>query len=104
MITGLALDYDTTHETLMDYENPDEFSDAVKKAKLKVEMSYEKRNIKRGNAGEILALKKSGWKDKTELAGIVTTFDVVGYIKEVVKRNARLRAEQAEEFESRAEE
>jgi hypothetical protein len=66
-ITGLALALDTSRETLMDYEHRDEFSDAVKRAKLKVENAYEKRNIKRGNGGDIFALKQFGWKDRREV-------------------------------------
>lgn len=65
-ITGLALALDTTRDTLMDYEGKDGFSDAIKKAKLKIEHAYELRNIKRGNAGDIFALKNFGWKDKIE--------------------------------------
>lgn len=68
-ITGLALALDTTRETLCDYEEKDEFSDTVKKAKLKVENSYEKRLIKRGNGGDIFALKNFGWVDRKELTG-----------------------------------
>lgn len=66
-ITGLALALDTTRETLMDYEERDEFSDAVKRAKLRVEMSYEKSLRKRGGAGDIFGLKNFGWKDKQEI-------------------------------------
>lgn len=65
-LTGLALALDTTRETLLDYEKRDEFSDTVKKAKLKIENAYEKRLIGRGNGGDIFALKQFGWKDKTE--------------------------------------
>jgi len=65
-ITGLALALDTSRETLMNYEEKDEFFDAVKKAKLKIEHSYEKRLIKRGAAGDIFGLKNFGWKDKQE--------------------------------------
>jgi hypothetical protein len=81
-ITGLALALDTTRETLMDYENRDEFSDTIKKAKLRIEQAYEFRNIKRGNAGDIFALKQIGWKDKTEITGAVAHahFDVLGFI------------------------
>lgn len=65
-ITGLALALDTTRDTLMDYEVKEEFSYTIKKAKLEIEHAYELRNIKRGNAGDIFALKNFGWKDKTE--------------------------------------
>ena len=65
-ITGLALALDTSRETLMEYGEREEFVDTIKKAKLKIEHAYELRNIKRGNAGDIFALKNFGWKDKTE--------------------------------------
>ena len=66
-ITGLALALDTTRETLMDYENNDEFSYTIKRAKLKIENAYEKRNIMRGNGGDIFALKQFGWTDKQDI-------------------------------------
>lgn len=65
-ITGLALALDTSRETLMEYGEREEFVDTIKKAKLKIEHAYELRNIKRGKAGDIFALKNFGWKDKTE--------------------------------------
>lgn len=103
MITGLALHLGTTRDVLMDYQNKDGFSHTVKRAKLMVEMSYEKRNIKRGNAGDIFALKQFGWKDKTEITGVVAHFDMIGYIQDVEKRNSQMRAQQAGELASRAE-
>ena len=66
-ITGLALALDTTRETLCDYENKDEYSDTIKNAKLKVQNAYEKRLVKRGNGGDIFALKNFGWVDKQEV-------------------------------------
>lgn len=65
-VTGLALALETTRETLMDYQEKDGYSDAIKRAKLKIENAYEKRLIARGNGGDIFALKQFGWKDKTE--------------------------------------
>lgn len=65
-ITGLALALDTSRETLCNYEDREEFFDAIKKAKLTVQNAYEKRLVKRGNGGDIFALKNFGWKDKTE--------------------------------------
>lgn len=65
-ITGLALHLGTTRELLCDYELKDQYSDAVKYYKQKIENAYEKRLIKRGNAGDIFALKNFGWKDKQE--------------------------------------
>lgn len=66
LITGLALYLDTFRDVLMDYERRDEFSNAVKRAKLKVESSYEKSLRKNGRAGDIFGLKNFGWRDKTE--------------------------------------
>lgn len=66
-ITGLALALDTTRETLCDYGEKDEYSDTVKKAKLRVQHAYEKRLVKRGNGGDIFALKNFGWTDKSEV-------------------------------------
>jgi len=66
-ITGLALALDTTRETLMDYQNDDEFSDTIKRAKLRIENAYELRLILNGRSGDIFALKNFGWKDKQEI-------------------------------------
>ena len=67
-VTGLALALDTTRETLMDYQEKDGgYSDAVKRAKLRIENAYEKRLLGRGNGGDIFALKQFGWRDKQEM-------------------------------------
>lgn len=65
-ITGLAISLDTSRETLMNYENRDEFFDTVKKAKDKIEYAYEMRGLKVGAAFDIFRLKNMGWKDKQE--------------------------------------
>ncbi|MBO7733109.1 MAG: DNA-packaging protein [Methanobrevibacter sp.] len=72
-ITGLALALDMSREGLCNYEERDDFFDTIKKAKQKVEEAYEKRLVRRGNAGDIFALKNFGWEDKTkqELNGSV---------------------------------
>ena len=80
-ITGLALALDTTREILCDYEERDEFSNAIKKAKLRVQHAYEKRLVKRGNGGDIFALKNFGWKDTKELDG---SFDVTQLVIEAI--------------------
>lgn len=66
-ITGLALALDTYRDVLMDYQNKDEFSNTVKRAKQRIENAYEKRLIANGRAGDIFALKNFGWKDKQEI-------------------------------------
>lgn len=71
-ITGLALHLGTYRSVLMDYEtgkhdSDQDFSNAIKKAKARIANEYEKRLIKRGNAGDIFALKNFGWTDKQEI-------------------------------------
>ncbi|HPQ09886.1 MAG TPA: terminase small subunit [Bacillota bacterium] len=65
-VTGLALALDTTRELFLDYKDKPQFSDSISKAYLKVHNSYEIGLRKRGNAGDIFALKNFGWKDKNE--------------------------------------
>lgn len=69
-ITGLALALDTTRDVLIDYENRnDEFSNTIKKAKLKCQNFAEKHLFSGKNAtGAIFNLKNNyNWKDKTEI-------------------------------------
>lgn len=69
-ITGLALALDTTRETLLDYEDKDEFSDTVKKAKLRCENYAEEFLFKGKNVvGSIFNLKNNykRWVDKQEV-------------------------------------
>lgn len=70
-ITGLALYLDTSRETLCNYEDRDEFFDAVKRAKLRVENFYEERLTFNNPTGSIFALKNFDWSDKsqTEVSG-----------------------------------
>lgn len=65
-ITGLALALDTTRKTLMEYEERDEFSNTIKKAKTRIENFAEKRLFGTAPTGAIFALKNYGWKDKSE--------------------------------------
>ena len=71
-ITGLAMALDTYRDVLIDYqdgkydEDDKDFSNAVKKAKLKVENGYEIDLKKHGRSGTIFALKNFNWKDKNE--------------------------------------
>lgn len=67
--TGLSLALDTTRETLLDYEEKDQYSDSIKKAKLRCE-NYAETSLFNGKnvAGVIFNLKNNykRWKDKTE--------------------------------------
>lgn len=66
-ITGLALALDTSRETLCNYEERDEFFDAIKRAKLRCE-NYAEKQLYMGKsaAGPIFSLKNFGWKDTQE--------------------------------------
>ncbi len=66
-ITGLAVALNTSRETLMNYQERDEYFDAIKAAKDKIELDYEQTLRSRGSAGDIFGLKNFGWKDKTEV-------------------------------------
>lgn len=64
MILALGLN---SKNTFYEYENYPEFSDSVKRARLLVEMEYEKRLCTLPSAtGSIFALKNFGWRDKVE--------------------------------------
>jgi len=66
-ITGLALALDTTRETLIDYEDKQEYSDAIKKAKQKCQNYAELMLFTNSPTGSIFNLKNNyGWRDKTE--------------------------------------
>lgn len=65
-ITGLALALDTSRKVLCEYDEKEEYSNTIKKAKLKVENGYEVDLKKHGRSGTIFALKNFDWKDKTE--------------------------------------
>lgn len=65
MILALGL---TSKEAFYNYETYEGFSDSVKRARMLVEMEYEKRlNMAPSATGPIFALKNFGWKDKQEI-------------------------------------
>lgn len=68
-VTGLALALETNRETLINYENRDEFFDTIKNAKLKCEnFAEESLWTEKIAAGVIFNLKNNyGWKDKVEV-------------------------------------
>lgn len=66
-ITGLALALDTSRKVLVEYEDKEEFSNTLKKAKQKVENFVETLLITSNPAGPIFNLKNNySWRDKTE--------------------------------------
>lgn len=68
-VTGLCLALDITRETLREYLKDEQFSDTIKKAKLKVENYLEKHLITDSSTtGIIFNLKNNfGWTDKQQV-------------------------------------
>ncbi len=65
-ITGLALFLNVSKEKILNCPDSDNLSEIYKYARLKIENAYEQRLIKRGNSGDIFALRVLGWNDKHE--------------------------------------
>lgn len=66
-ITGLALALDTSRETLINYENREEYFDTIKKAKLRCEHFNERMLFGNNPTGTIFNLKNNyNWKDRNE--------------------------------------
>ena len=63
-VTGLALALGTNRVTLCSYGERDDYKHIIERAKARVENSYELSLRKRGNAGDIFALKNFGWRDE----------------------------------------
>lgn len=71
-VTGLALVLDLTRKSLIEYEGRDEFRNAIKKAKVRVESYVEQRLYHNNATGPIFNLKNNfGWEDnqKRQLSG-----------------------------------
>lgn len=72
IISGLAsyLGFES-RQSFYDYENKEEFSYTIKKARLRIETEYEKQLYMDKCTGAIFALKNLGWKDvsQKELTG-----------------------------------
>ena len=67
-LTGLALALDfESRQSLYDYEVKGDFAYTIKKARLRIENSYEISLRENGRSGDIFALKNFGWKDKQEI-------------------------------------
>ncbi len=66
-MSGLAYALDLSRQGLLEYSNKQQFSDTIKKARQRVEVSLEQKLAGSAVAGTIFNLKNNfGWKDKTE--------------------------------------
>lgn len=88
-ITGLALALDTDRKTLINYENRDEFFNTIKKAKTRIENSYELSLRKNGRTGDIFALKNFGWQDKQEIDNSVSINSYANLTEEELRKLAQ---------------
>lgn len=67
-ITGLALYLGfCSRQSFYDYEEREQFSYTIKKARLRIENNYEQHLFSKAYPGAIFALKNFGWKDKQEI-------------------------------------
>lgn len=65
LLTGLILALGLSSRQSLDrYADIEEFSDPVKRAKLRVEQEYERRLLSTSPTGAIFALKNFGWRDQ----------------------------------------
>ncbi len=82
-ITGLCIALEICRDTLSEYMKKEEFSDTIKKAKLKVENYLEKHLITDSSTtGIIFNLKNNfGWRDKQENVNVGMSYE--DYIKKV---------------------
>ena len=81
-VSGLAIALDMTRETLLRYEENNEFSDTIKRAKQRVEGYAEMSLFKGGGiaSGVIFSLKNNfGWKDRQEIehSGSIKLEDII---------------------------
>ena len=76
-ITGLALELGfCSRQSFYDYEEKENFSYTIKKARLHIERAYEKKLSGKEVGGAIFALKNLGWKDKSEIEQTVKNIPV----------------------------
>ena len=85
-VNGLCLALDICRDTLWDYAKKPEFSYAVKRARTRLELAWEKRLAGNNAAGTIFWLKNQGWSDKTEQV-VTSTVEQVTKIELVAGGN-----------------
>ena len=78
-ISGLAyhLGFES-RQSFYDYEERPDYSYTIKRARLRIEMTYEQALHGNSCTGAIFALKNLGWKDKSEVeqSGSVTNLNI----------------------------
>ncbi len=82
----------SSRQSLINYEGySEEFFDAIKRAKLRVEVYCEERLVENNPSGAIFALKNFGWSDKQEFDHKIERGDeVVLTVEDIKERIAEL--------------
>lgn len=83
-VNGLCLTLGMCRETLLRYAEKPEFSDTVKRVRMRLELAWEQKLGGNNVAGTIFWLKNQGWSDKSE-----QTVKVEGAIEVVQRRIVR---------------
>jgi galactose-1-phosphate uridylyltransferase len=65
-VNGLCLALGCCRDSLWEYAKKPEFSDAIKRARTRLEMAWEERLAETGPTGAIFWLKNQGWSDSVE--------------------------------------
>ncbi len=65
-VNGLCLALGVCRDTLWEYSKKPEFTDAVKVARMRLEMSWEQRLASANATGTIFWLKNQGWSDRVD--------------------------------------
>ncbi len=88
LLTGLILALGLSSRAALDeYEKRQEFFNSVKRAKLRIEMEYEKRLLDKNPTGAIFALKNFGWTDKQQVDA-----DIKAEVKDLTLLDIMLKA------------
>ena len=82
-VNGLCLALGMCRDTLWEYSKKAEFSDAVKEARMRLEMAWELKLAGTACTGAIFWLKNQGWSDKTEQT-ITADVNVSGIERRIV--------------------
>jgi hypothetical protein len=78
-VNGLCMALDICRDTLWEYAKKPDFSDAVKRARTRLEAAWEKRLAGNACTGAIFWLKNQGWSDRAELTlggDVKTSLDI----------------------------
>lgn len=87
-ICGLAVHLDTCRDTLLEYQDKQEFSDTIKKAKDKIQAWTEEQLYRNTQVtGVIFNLKNNyGWKDKTEIESTNRNYNIDNMTEEEIDK------------------